>query len=109
MTENELYVIENLIHKAFEQYIPRIIEACKEKDELLKAQCKAHEIFSDKDNVKEFYNTKNLIQEHLNEHKEIQNRVFRRQGLILTIITIVINVIWNLIHYLFGNGKGGKL
>lgn len=61
--------VELLIRDAFEKYIPRIAEECQRKDELLKAQCQAHQVFGGGDNVKDFFAIVNTVNNHLEIHK----------------------------------------
>ena len=61
--------VEILIRDAFEKYIPRIAEECQRKDELLRAQCQAHQVFGGGDHVKEFFETVNKVDNHLELHK----------------------------------------
>lgn len=62
--------VEVLINSAFERYIPRIAEECKRNDELSKAQCQAHQIFCDNDNVKCFFALQHQVNAHIDAHKK---------------------------------------
>lgn len=62
--------VEVLINAAFERYIPRIAEECKRNDELSKAQCQAHQIFCDNDNVKCFFALQHRVNAHIDAHKK---------------------------------------
>ena len=78
MTQEELAIIENTINKAFKEHIPLIVKACSEKDDLMQAKCKAYNIFSDKENVKDFYNVKDDLDNHIEKHKDNEVKVGKR-------------------------------
>ena len=96
MTQDELATIENIINHAFKENIPLIVKACSEKDELMQAKCKAYNIFVDKENVKDFYNVKDDLYNHIEKHKDNEVKVGKRNIILVAILTssVVIQSIW---------------
>lgn len=89
------------INDAFEKWTPRIIEECTKNNQLFQAQCDAHRIFKDKENVKDFYNTKDDLEQHMEMHKTNEIKAEKRQGFIIKILTssVVIQSIWSLFQW----------
>lgn len=98
LTEDDKQIIENIITKVFDSRVPAIISECKQKDDLLQAQCEAHRIFDKEDNVKSFYNTKDVIANHIEMHKKKEGNFRWLTGIIISIFTG--NVIWNILQWL---------
>ena len=86
------------INEAFEKWTPKIIEECTKNNQLFQAQCDAHRIFKDKENVKDFYNTKDDLDQHIDMHKTNEIKTEKRQGFIVKILTssVVIQSIWSI-------------
>lgn len=99
MSEITINDIRIIVEDALKANNTIIIEACMQKDELVKARCKAHEIFNDKENVSDFYDTKNKVDHHIETHKENESKNFRKQGLLLAGLTIAVNSIWNFVNW----------
>lgn len=86
------------INEAFEKWTPKIIEECTKNNQLFQAQCDAHRIFKDKENIKDFYNTKDDLDQHIDMHKTNEIKTEKRQGFIVKILTssVVIQSIWSI-------------
>lgn len=86
LTEDDIARIENVVNKAFDNRVPSIIAECKQKDELLQAQCAAHRIFNKESNVKAFYDTKNTIENHIERHKKKESNFRWIIGIVISLI-----------------------
>ena len=75
------------INEAFEKWAPKIIDECTKNNQLFQAQCDAHRIFKDKENVKDFYNTKDDLEQHIEKHKTNEIKADKRQGIIVKVLT----------------------
>lgn len=98
LTEDDKQIIENIITKIFNLRIPTIIAECKQKDDLIQAKCDAHRIFSKEDNVKSFYNTKDIIENHIEMHKKKEGNFRWIIGIIISIFTG--RAIWDVIQWM---------
>lgn len=98
LTEDDKLIIENIITKVFDSRVPAIISECKQKDELLKAQCEAHRIFEKEENVKSFYNTNDVIENHIEVHKKKESNFRWVVGIIISIFTG--RAIWDVLQWL---------
>ena len=98
MSDITISDVEVAINKAFERWTPRIIEECTKNNQLFQANCDAHRIFKDKENVKDFYNTKDDLGQHIEMHKINEIKSEKRQGFIIKILTssVVIQSIWSI-------------
>ena len=101
MTELSKSDVEVAINAAFEKWTPKIIEECSRNNLLFQAQCNAHRIFKEKENVKDFYNTKGNLEQHIEKHKTNENKAENRQRTIIKILTssVVFQAIWNFFQW----------
>lgn len=89
------------INEAFEKWTPKIIDECTKNNQLFQAQCDAHRIFNDKENVKDFYNTKDDLEQHIEMHKTNEVKAEKRQGIIIKILTssVIIQSVWSMFQW----------
>lgn len=105
MSDITLSDVEVIINKAleskFEKWTPKIIEECTRNNELFQARCKANQIFQDKENVKNFYTTRDDLNQHIDMHKTNEIKVEKRQGFIIKILTssVIAQVVYNLFQW----------
>lgn len=74
MSEITLAEVKVAVNEAFSVWGPKIIEECKQQDIIMKANCEAHRIFNDKDNVKMFYRIEDKIDQHVAKHVEHEKK-----------------------------------
>lgn len=101
MNELTLSDVEVAINKAFERWTPRIIEECTRNNQLFQAQCDAHRVFSDKENIRIFFNTKGDLDKHIDMHETNEVKTEKRQRIIVKVLTssLVLQAIWNLLQW----------
>lgn len=101
MSDFTLSDVKVVINEAFKDWTPKIIEECTKNNQLFQAECDAHRIFKDKENVKNFYNTKDDLEQHIDMHKTNEIKTDNRQRTIIKILTssVVIQSIWNLFQW----------
>ncbi len=101
MSDITLADVEVTINKAFERWTPKIIDECTKNNQLFQAQCDAHRIFNDKENVKDFYNTKDDLNQHIEMHKTNENQAEKRQSAIIKVLTssVVIQAVWSVFQW----------
>lgn len=89
------------INEAFEKWTPKIIEECTKNNQLFQANCDAHRIFKDKENVKDFYNNRDDLNQHIETHKANEIKSEKKKGMIIKILTssVIIQAIYNLIQW----------
>ena len=101
MSDLTISDVEVAINNAFEKWTPKIIEECTKNNQLFQAQCDAHLIFKDKENVKDFYNTKDDFDHHVEMHKANEVKAEKRQNAIIKVLTssVVIQTIWSVFQW----------
>ena len=101
MSDFTISDVKVVINEAFKEWTPKIIEECTKNNQLFQAQCDAHRIFKDKENIKDFYNTKDDLSQHIEKHKSNEIKSEKRQGIIVKVLTssVIIQAVWNLLQW----------
>ncbi|GAB63102.1 hypothetical protein KSU1_C1506 [Candidatus Jettenia caeni] len=82
--------IKNIIHETIRQTLKeevlRVTEISDQRIALSFAQCKAHQIFSDKDIERSFFDIFKKFEQHLEAHKKREVTVKWLIGILITVI-----------------------
>ncbi len=93
MSEITIADVELKMGNMLEQWTEKVADRCVEKIKNAQHDCEAFRIFRDKENVKDFYKTKEMLQTHIEIHKKKESTVKWLIGLLVSVFLGLIGLI----------------